>query len=259
VPVALARMDLEMDPRNPTIAVGRAFARLDGFRGTHKGVAFESLCEGALAAWTDFLIPLDTERARSLLKEERLAEPTDLEPWLQIARVSAAEDAAEIARRRAAAPRSKENPSELDRLLRMAPIAKVVREQALDALERGPEAGEIARLAAAVRKAQGTKDPDPEVSLRIAEASFDLGPRGAKRALEVTVRLAAAPNVPTEIAQAAALLRGHVLVALDRPGDARLARKMMQRLQPTLREPYAKTSALACERIASGTERPPGR
>src|SRR4029078_10391557 len=68
VPVALARMDLEMDPRNPTIAVGRAFARLDGFRGTHKGVAFESLCEGALAAWTDFLIPLDTERARSLLK-----------------------------------------------------------------------------------------------------------------------------------------------------------------------------------------------
>ena len=240
VPVALARMDLEMDPRNPTIAVGRAFARLDGFREAHRGIAFEKLCEGALQAWTDFLIPLDPERARAILKEERAAEPTDLEPWFQMARIDAAD------------ARSEDRTLELDRLLRMAPIPRVVREHALVHLADGPTATEIAKLTTAVRKAEGTKDPDPEVSLRIAEALYDLGPRGLQAALDIAKRLAAAPSLDSEIADAVTLLRGHVLVALDRPGDASQAKKILRRLQPKLRDPYARTSALACERLAVG-------
>jgi tetratricopeptide (TPR) repeat protein len=243
VPVALARMDLEMDPRNPTIAVGRAFARLDGFREAHRGTSFEKLCEGSLEAWTDFLIPLDPERARAILKEERTAEPTNLEPWLQMARIDAADARTE-------------NPTlELDRVLRMCPIPRVVREHALDHLANDPTAPEIANLTSAVRKAEGTKEPDPEVSLRIAEALFDLGPRGTRTALDIAKRLAAAPSLEEDLSNAVILLRGHVLVALDRPGDASQARKILHRLQPRLRDPYAKTAALACERLAVGMAR----
>jgi tetratricopeptide (TPR) repeat protein len=243
VPVALARMDLEMDPRNPTIAVGRAFARLDGFQGAHPGIGFEKLCEGSLEAWTDFLIPLDPERARAILEAERTAEPTNLEPWLQMARVEAAD------------ARAEDRTLELDRLLRMAPIARVVREDALLHLANGPAAPEIARLTNTVRKAEGTKDPDPEVSLRIAEALFDLGPRGAKSALDITKRLAAAPSLDADLFEAVTLLRAHVLISLDRPGDASQAKKILRRLEPRLRDPYAKTAALACERLAVGMSR----
>ena len=240
VPVALARMDLEMDPRNPTIAVGRAFARLDGFREAHRGTAFEKLCEGSLQAWTDFLIPLHPDRARAILKEERAAEPTDLEPWLQMARIDAADARAE-------------NPTlELDRLLRMAPIPRVIREHALDHLSNGPTAPEIAKLTSAVRRAEGTKEPDPEVSLQIAKALFDLGPRGLRPAFDIANRLLAAPGIDPEIIDAATLLDGHILVALDRPGDAAQAKKILLPLQNRLKDPYAKTAALSCERLAVG-------
>ncbi len=240
VPVALARMDLEMDPRNPTIAVGRAFARLDGFRESHRGTAFEKLCEGSLQAWTDFLIPLDPERARAILKQERTADPIDLEPWLQMARIDAAD------------ARADDPTLELDRLLRMAPIPRVVREHALDHLANGPTAPEIANLTSAVRRSERSQEPDPEVSLRIAEALYDLGPRGLRPALDITKRLAAAESLDANIVDATTLLRGHVLIALDRPGDVSQARKILRKLQPRLKDPYAKTAALACERLAVG-------
>jgi hypothetical protein len=244
VPVALAWTDLEADPRNPTIAVSRAYARLDRFLDAHKDVALESLCDGAEAAWTDLLLTLDPPRARAFLDRERARIPTTLEPWLQLARVGAAEK------------RTRSRPDELDVVRRMAPVPRVLLEHARVRLAQAPTMAEIGTCIADIRRAEGKAKPDSEFGLLIARAFFDLGPRGMQPASNLTATLAAATDAEPAAIEAARLLQAETLIALGKPEPAVKARAILSPLEKNLPDPYRATVLLACTRLAAGLAEP---
>ncbi|HEV8111386.1 MAG TPA: tetratricopeptide repeat protein [Planctomycetota bacterium] len=240
VPAALAWMDLELDPRNPTIAVAKAFARLDRFLAAHADVALETLCPGADEIWTDLLLALDPARARSFLEGERKRIPAGLEPWLQLGRVDATQ------------PHAKDEVDALDLVRRMAPVGRVLRAHARVHLARAPTLPEIQALARDIRRAEGLVEADAELSMLLAEALFELGPSGRQRAIATTTRVLATEGVEAGIAHAAKLLRAEALIALDRPESATEALEILADLAPGEPDPYRDTCILACRSLANG-------
>jgi hypothetical protein len=233
-------MDLESDPRNPTVAVSRAYARLDRFVEAHKDVALETLCEGADAAWTDLLLALDPARAREFLKNERKRIPTALEPWLQLGRVAAVER------------RPTSGKDELDLIRRMAPVPRVLEEHARARLSQAPTLTEIGSLTQDIRRAEGKKDLGGEWSLLVGRALYDLGPRGTQPALAIATRLSSARDLTPELLAAAHLLRAEALLALGSPAQVSEARTILAGLEKSASDPYRATVLLACTRLAAG-------
>jgi len=240
VPAALAWMDLETDPRNPTVAVARAYARLDRFVETHKNVAMETLCEGADAAWTDLLLALDPARAREFLNQERKRIPTALEPWLQLGRVAASEK------------RATSDEDELDLVRRMAPIPRVLQEHARARLSQAPTLTEIGALTKDVRRAGGKRELGGEWSLLVGRALYDLGPRGTQPALAVATQLASSRDLTSEFQASAKLLRAEALLALGSSAHVAEARTILAGLGKNASDPYRATVLLACTRLAEG-------
>jgi tetratricopeptide (TPR) repeat protein len=239
VPVARAHLELELDPRNPTLSVARAYARLERFLATHKDVALENLCIGAESAWTDLLLSLDPKRAQDFLEGERGRDPAALEPWIQLGRVHTA----------TAAP--DQEVDDLDLVRRMAPIPRVLREHARVRLAGAPTLSEINALMRNTSRAEGRTQPDAEMSLHLAEACFDLGPKGLQPALILLKQLPWAPDLPSSISAPAALLRAEVLVARGQGGDATRASQILADLEGRIADPYRATLALACASLAS--------
>jgi tetratricopeptide (TPR) repeat protein len=249
VPVALAWMDLETEPRSPVLAVSRAYARLDRFLDAHKSVALESLCPGADAAWTDLLVALDPRRARDLLRRERMRSPASLAPWLQLGRVDAAEVKPALEARRA-----EREPDELDLVRRMAPIPRVLREHARARLSRGPSQGEIFAMAGDIRRAEGRPELDGELSFLVARALFDLGPRGTKAAQRAAAHLGSEADLPPPIAAAADVLGAEIRIALGSPADAAEAARILDAA-----ESYRTTLLTACRSLVRGMPALPER
>lgn len=96
VALALAELELRRDPRNPTLCVARAYARLEGFRNAHMGRTLAELQPGSAADWARFYASLDPEAARKFLESERLREPGNIELWIQLG--SALRQAGELER-----------------------------------------------------------------------------------------------------------------------------------------------------------------
>ncbi len=87
VPLALARLDLEMDPRNPAIGVARALTRLEHFREKFPGVSLEELQRDSTAAWAKLYVEIAPSAAETFLSEELELQPGDTELWRLLGRV----------------------------------------------------------------------------------------------------------------------------------------------------------------------------
>jgi tetratricopeptide (TPR) repeat protein len=248
VPVALARMDLERDPRNPGVSVARGVARLVKFQAAHKDGSLEQLGAGASAAWTDFLIELDPERARRILQRDRQRDPAVLEPWIQIGRIRAAQ----AATRRAAGPDARdeeaETTDELEIVRRMAPVRDVLAAHARVRLAGSPRLQEILRIAREVPASEGREEPDADLAVRLARAHFATGSKGTTAALAILNKLAWTPDLPPELAAEAELLRAEVLVVR---GDTNRAARILSEVAPRILDPYRATVALAAASLAN--------
>src|SRR5204863_9323865 len=84
--LAEAELELEKDPRNPTLGVARAYARLDRFREAHKRISIESLGAGAIHGCANFYAKLDPARPRIFGEEELALAPTVLAARILLAR-----------------------------------------------------------------------------------------------------------------------------------------------------------------------------
>ena len=87
VPLALARLDMTLDPRNPAIGVARALTRLDHFRAKHPGVSLEELQRDSTAAWASLYVEIAPSAAEEFLSAELELEPGDTELWRLLGRV----------------------------------------------------------------------------------------------------------------------------------------------------------------------------
>lgn len=239
VPVALARMDLERDPRNPGIAVARGQARLQRFLSQHKDTTLEELGAGASAAWTDFLLELDPERARRILERDRERDPTAIEPWIQLGRIRAARPDA----------RAEVDPKldELEIARRMAPIAPVLAAHARVRLAGSPRLQEVMRIARDVPASLGRTEPDPDLAVRLARAYFGLGPSGLLPALKLLNKLAWTKDLRPDLATEAELLRAEVLVTRGEPNRAA---RILGDISARVVDPYRATVALATASLA---------
>jgi len=245
VPVALGWLDLETDPRNPTIAVAQVYARLEIFLERHKDVALEKLCAGADEVWTDLLISIDLSRARDFLERERLRDPADLEPWVQIGRVGVAWT------------RGDPGMEELDLVRRMAPIPRVLRAHAQAHLARAPTLAQIEALMRGIRRTERRAELDPEISLRIARALFDLGPRGRQAAQSLATRLAKIPDVDSKLLAQAELLRAELWISYGTRAEAERGLAKLEEIGSFDPDPYRSTVFLSCTSLATGRARSP--
>ena len=247
VPVALAQIDLERDPRNPQIAVARGHARLQKFLNQHKGETLESLGAGASEAWTDYLIELDPERAWKILSQDRQRDPSAIEPWVQLGRIRAARPARERF------DEEIEEADELEVARRMAPIAPVLAAHARVRLAASPRLPEAMRIARDVPASLGATEPDPDLAVRLARAYFGIGPNGLVPALAILNKLAWTEDLPPNLAVEAELLRAEVSVTR---GDAARAARILAEISPRIVDPYRATVALATASLAERMEEP---
>jgi len=248
VPVALARTDLEQDPRNPAVAVARGQARLQKFLGAHKDTNLEDLGTGASSAWTDYLLELDPERARRMLERDRERNPRGIEPWIQLGRIRAARPVAQAPDQRKTGEREMD---ELETVRRMAPIARVLDAYARVRLDGSPRLQEIMLIARDVPASLGRTEPDPDLAVRLARAYFGLGPNGMLPALKLLNKLAWTKDLPPDLALEAELLRAEVLVTR---GETNKAARILGDISSRITDPYrttvAQTAASLADRVS---------
>jgi hypothetical protein len=85
--LALARLDRDMDPANPSLGAGRALARLFSFRRDSGGQSLESLQRGSTRAWAEFFVAVDPGSAEDFLSSELEAQPGNIVLWRLLGQV----------------------------------------------------------------------------------------------------------------------------------------------------------------------------
>jgi hypothetical protein len=244
---ALARRDLAGEPRNPSIGVARALARLDGFRARHAGRTLESLAPGGLASWMELELELDPARAGELARAERLLEPGDPLAWLQCARALAAQG------ERAAAL------AELRVVDQLQPRSGLPREILRWSVRGELKLDQLGKLIADVQASEGLAEPDAELRLLRAENAWINGPRTSGVVIDTLSAPAAAfPSGPafTELAQRRALLLAAALCTRAGEADRAQAKELLATLRPGLRDVYTRDLARALGGLCAvpGTE-----
>ena len=167
--LAAARMDLQVDPRNPGVGVARATGRLQRFRKQHQKQCLDDLAPGATSSWTMFHAQLDPDEALAFLAAERALQPSLAATWLDepqvLARAGRHAAAAEAARR-------------ADVLVPGAARARETLRLGMRG-EMTPAAIETALADIAAR--EGAAGPDPELAMLAAHAYSNLGARHVAR------------------------------------------------------------------------------
>lgn len=244
--LALARQDLASEPRNPSIGVARALARLDAFRTRHAAKSLEQLARGSLARWLEFYLEIDPEHARELATSERLLDPGDVQAWIWCARARAA-----LGDRDGAL-------ADLRIVDRLVPNAGVAREILRVSVRRELTTETLAELLTAVRTSEHLAENDAELKLLRAEALWCNGPRSAANVIEILAPLDGAFAAGSDLAARRALLFGAALCvrgqdadpATQVPGDRERADRVLAQLQEHLDDPYRAHLARALQGIA---------
>jgi len=218
--LALARIDLELDPRNPVLGVQRAITRLDRFRANHRGLGLDESGVGAAAAWIDFLTRLDPDRALRLAEEELDLEPGSLPTWLAAAR------AHETRGDRARAV------SELRLVARIFDRGEVSREILRMRARSDMDTGEIVSSMAAIQALEGRAEPDPALLLLAARSYLNLGPRLIGQALETARAAHIHPASSLEQRRAAGLMLALGIMARGTATELAEAESLLEDARP---------------------------
>jgi len=218
--LALARIDLELDPRNPVLGVQRAIARLDRYRSIHRDRGLDEGQVGAAAAWIDFLARLDPDRALKLAEEELDLVPGSMPTWIAAARAHEAlgDRARAVAELRLAA--------------RIADGGEVSREILRVRARSDMDAPEIVASVAAIQALEGGADADAGLHVLAARSYMNLGPRLAAQALESARTARSLPGATLAQRRSAALLASIALLARGRDVELEEAAALLQEVRP---------------------------
>lgn len=247
VVLTLARQDLASEPRNPSIGVARALARLDAFRSRHAQKSLEELARGSLARWLEFYLEIDPEHAQELALAERLLDPGNVETWIWCARARAARGDLDAAL------------AELRVVDRLVPNAGVPREILRLSVRRELSTEALAQLLTDVRTSESLAENDAELKLLRAEAVWCNGPRSAPNVIEILGPLESAFPAGSALAVRRGLLFGAALCvrALDADpntqaqGDRERAQSVLAVVLAQLEDPYRAHLARALQGIAN--------
>ncbi|MBL8860667.1 MAG: hypothetical protein JNK02_01530 [Planctomycetes bacterium] len=218
--LAMARLDLDLDPRNPGLGVRRALARLDEYRARFRGRALDGRVLGAAADWIDFLAELDPRRALDVAAEELDLAPGSLATWMAAARAREALGD----RRRALA--------ELALVARIRDRGEVSREILRIRSRSDQEASEIEAAVAAIAQLEGRPAPDASLRLLAARSYLNLGPRLAAQAQAAAQAVLDDPEARAEQRNAAAVLASIAILARAREAEAEDAGRLLAAARP---------------------------
>ncbi|MCY2961435.1 MAG: hypothetical protein NTY35_14835 [Planctomycetota bacterium] len=218
--LALARIDLEVDARNPALGVQRAISRLERYRSTHRDQGLDAAEHGAAAAWIEFLARLDPDRALRLADEELDLDPGSMTTWLAAARVHETRGD----RTRAVA--------ELRLAARITDRGEVSREILRIRAQSDMEPTEVVNNVAAIQALEGRAEPDPALHLLAARSYLNLGPRLSAQALESARAARAHPLATPSQRRAAALLTAIAILARGRESELGEAVALLADLAP---------------------------
>jgi tetratricopeptide (TPR) repeat protein len=233
IPIAMARMDVKLDPQNPSFAVARAYARLERFRLRHKSQSLESLAPGSTEEWVDFHLALDPDRTEALLQSELELEPGALAPWLLLGRLYITEG------------KTHEAIDQFALAFGLAPGKSVVREYTRARVWAELSVDAVSSTMRQVMEAEGQTTPDEELLGLAARALYNMGPSGIGRALALLEPTnAPRDNSPSSI-ERMGWIRALAWSARGEPDDLLQARRALREILPLVVDPYRKTMVLA--------------
>jgi tetratricopeptide (TPR) repeat protein len=218
--LAIARIDLEIDRRNPVLGVQRAIARLESYRaGLHERALDESE-PGSAAAWIEFLARMDPDRALQLAEQELDLEPGSIPTWIAAAHVREAQGEREMA------------IAELKLAARIVDHGEVSREILRVRSSADFDAADIESSIADILRLEGRTEPDAALNVLAARAYLNLGPRVAFKALGLARAAFADPRANPRTRREAALLAALGLFARVRGTTLEEAPALLEAARP---------------------------
>lgn len=218
--LALARMDLELDPRNPVLGVQRAIARLERYRALFAEAGLDASTPGAAAAWIDFLARLDPERALDLAAQELALRPGSLPTWIANARAHEAHGD----RARAV--------DELRLAARISDRGDVSREILRVRSRSDMDATEITATVKTIQALEGRGEPDPALHLLAARSFLNLGPRLTAQVVEHARAARSHPTATEAQRRAARALLAIAMLSRGNAAEQAEAASLLRDLRP---------------------------
>lgn len=237
--LAGAEIDLELDPRNPTFGVTRAYSRLERFRDAHKGQSLERLGRGSVASWARFYSNLEPARARAFVEAELALAPALLPAWTELALALEAggDEAGALRALQTAARLSPEGPI----------LREILRIRGRNALT-GPEIEELAKQ---ILAAEGKRTPDPELLLESARSYMNISMRGHERAIAILEMLTGRKDLSATSARELALLTATSLMTRGKPEDLPKVRAALDSIALVDLDPYTASFVTALRGVAA--------
>lgn len=242
VVLELARLDLGIDVRNPSLGVSRALTRLEGFRARHKGQALENLARGALASWAEFRRALDPDEALRFVESEMALEPAASDVWTELARCHEArgDDAATVAAARLAAD--------------LVPGGDSLRELFRLRTRRSTRIDDIDRALAEIRAVEGSSGSGAELGLLQARAYLN----AAASYVDLVITVLEGLEPWLDLSPSFRLRHGmlNVTARLQRstPEDLEKARAVLASIEPLASDPYQRSFISAMRGLARANE-----
>ncbi len=242
--LAIARVALTEDPRNPALGVQRAIAQLVRFRQLHAGHALDERAPGAAAAWIEFLSQIDAERAQALAREELDLAPGELSTWIAAARVHAAGKEPERAL------------EELRLVQRIQDDSRVAREILRLRAAADMDPADIAASVTAIVALEGRELPDPSLRLLAARSYLNHGPRLTGQALAAAQRAREDPHATEPQRQQAARLAAIGFLMRSQAADVAQAAELLTGVQLEHLPPIEADCVRALRGLARHTSKP---
>jgi len=218
--LALARIDLELDPRNPALGVRKAIARLETYRGRHRGRPLDHEVLGSAAAWIDFLARLDPKKAIALAREELDLAPGSLATWAASARAHEANgDREEALETLSIAARISEQGEISREILRIRSHADM-------------DAAEIEGIVNAITALEKRAAPEPALRVLAARSFLNLGPRLSEQALQSARTAITDPTATAADRRAGSVLAAIAILARGREAELGEAATLLETARP---------------------------
>lgn len=218
--LALARIDLELDPRNPALGVRKAMSRLEAYRGRHRNRPLDHEVLGSAAAWIDFLARLDPKKAIALAREELDLAPGSLATWTAAARAyEAGGDREEALVTLRIAARISEQGEVSREILRIRSHADM-------------DAAEIDGIVNTITALEKRATPEPALRVLAARSFLNLGPRLSEQALQSAHTAITDPAATAADRRAGSVLAAIAMLARGREAELGEAGKLLGDARP---------------------------
>lgn len=238
IPLALARLDLRLDPENPALGVARSFRRLDIFLRKTEDTSLADLHAGTESAWVDFYLEYGPEQCLEFCRSQLKLSPGVLSLWLGELRALRALGQHEAALRAAS------------KVHRMSPSAELYEVVAACLQATGANIKQVdAQLDKAKKLRRGTS---LGATLTRTKSLLDIkGERTATQAIEALTQVWKPAETGTFTSDQAevALLLSEALMKRAAESDSAQARVLLLAISDRANNPYDRSLARALSGI----------